>query len=219
MLQPGMTVSGVVAFDGTTPPADMSKVRVTLGPVPGIGSINGSVIPQTINDDASFKIEGVVPSKYRVAATAPASASGTTWFLKSAVVAGRDTLDSALDVKPGENVSDLVLTFGNRPTEISGRLLDRANQPAVGYTILVFSTDASTWTTGSRRTKQARPAADGRFTIPNLPAGSYFMAALTDVDFADLSDSTFLEQVAASALRIELGDGEKKRQDLKIAGL
>ena len=51
------------------------------------------------------------------------------------------------------------------------------------------------------------------------PPGTYFLAALTDVDREELFDRAFLEQVAAGALTITLADGETKVQDLKLAGL
>ncbi|OFW05898.1 MAG: hypothetical protein A3I61_06360 [Acidobacteria bacterium RIFCSPLOWO2_02_FULL_68_18] len=50
-----------------------------------------------------------------------------------------------------------------------------------------------------------------------VPPGDYFIAALTEVDQRDLGDTSFLEQVSASALKITPGEGEKKTQDLRLA--
>jgi hypothetical protein len=41
---------------------------------------------------------------------------------------------------------------------------------------------------------------------------------LTDSDPSQLEDQGFLEQRAASAIRVTLGEGEKKVQDLKLSG-
>jgi hypothetical protein len=41
---------------------------------------------------------------------------------------------------------------------------------------------------------------------------------LTDADPAQLSDISFLDQLAATAIRITLGEGERKVQDIKMAG-
>ena len=63
-----------------------------------------------------------------------------------------------------------------------------------------------------------RTQPDGRFATGNLPAGEYFMAALTDFDQNDLYDPGFLDQVVAAAFKITLAEGEKKNIDLKIGG-
>jgi len=63
-----------------------------------------------------------------------------------------------------------------------------------------------------------RPANDGVFKLTNVLAGEYFLAALSDFEMADVFKPEFLEQVAAVAMKITIGEGEKKVQDLKIAG-
>ena len=52
----------------------------------------------------------------------------------------------------------------------------------------------------------------------SLLSGEYYLAALSDYEMADVYKPEFLEQVAAVATKITIGDGEKKAQDLKIAG-
>jgi hypothetical protein len=50
-----------------------------------------------------------------------------------------------------------------------------------------------------------------------LPAGEYFIAALTDLDPDGWQTPAFLEQVASAAFKIRLAEGEKKVQDIKVA--
>jgi hypothetical protein len=83
---------------------------------------------------------------------------------------------------------------------------------------VVFATDRAAWFAGSRRVVEAHVASDGQFTIQGLPAGEYYIAALTDVNATELSDPVFLEAVVPSALRLTLADGEQKVQDLTLAG-
>jgi len=52
---------------------------------------------------------------------------------------------------------------------------------------------------------------------PETLPGEYYLAALTDFDRNDVDKAWFLEQVAAAATKITIGEGEKKTQDLKIA--
>jgi hypothetical protein len=62
------------------------------------------------------------------------------------------------------------------------------------------------------------PASDGRITFKGLAPGEYYLAAVTDVSPAEAADPAFLEQVALSAIKVTVGPGEKRTQDLKIAG-
>jgi hypothetical protein len=89
--------------------------------------------------------------------------------------------------------------------------------PAPDYFVVVFPADRTLWRPGSRRVQTARPATDGGFSIRGLPAGEYLIGALTDLDPADVHDPAFLEQVAAAGIRIQLANGEQKRQDIQIA--
>jgi len=131
---------------------------------------------------------------------------------------GRDVADAPLEVKPNEDVPGLVVMLTDRPTELSGTVVDRAGRPAPGFPIVVFSTDRAYWTIGSRRIQQARPSSDGKYTLTGLPAGEYYVCAVTDLDQAQLYDPVFLEALAAGSFKITLTDGERKTQDLKLAG-
>jgi hypothetical protein len=44
------------------------------------------------------------------------------------------------------------------------------------------------------------------------------VAAVTDLDPEERYDAAFLEQVAASALALTVGEGELRQQDLRLAG-
>jgi len=142
--------------------------------------------------------------------------TGTGWMVKSMTAAGREVL-GALEIKAGEDLTDIVITFTDKAGEISGTLLDAAGRPAPEYFVFVFPVDKSAWNPYSQRLRPPmRPASDGKFRISPLPAGEYYMAALTDFEQENLYDAAFLEQVAAAAFKITLAEGEKKVQDLKI---
>jgi hypothetical protein len=182
------------------------------------GVILGISQPQ-VDASGTFTMAGVTPGRYRLVANVPGSTPTSGWQLKSAIIDGHDTLDDALDLKPGQNVSGAVLTFTDQMGELSGKLMDSDGKPAPGYTILLFSTDRALWPTGSRRIQQPiQPASDGKYRATGLPAGEYYLAAVTDLDPQDWGDPAYMEQVAAAALKITIADGEKKTQDLKVKG-
>jgi hypothetical protein len=66
--------------------------------------------------------------------------------------------------------------------------------------------------------KNVRASTDGSFSIPGLPAGEYYICALTEYDPATASDPSFLAPLVAASVKITLTDGEKKMQVLKLAG-
>jgi hypothetical protein len=50
----------------------------------------------------------------------------------------------------------------------------------------------------------------------NLPAGEYYIVAVTDVEQGQWYDPAFLAELVGASARITLGDGEKKTQSLRI---
>ena len=91
--------------------------------------------------------------------------------------------------------------------------------PVVGDLIeTLFPTNRALWRPAARRTRPATPASDGKFKLSGLPSGEYYMAAVIDYEYTDLFDASFLEQLAAGAFKITLGEGEKKVQDIRMGG-
>jgi hypothetical protein len=135
------------------------------------------------------------------------------------MAAGRDLLDYPLDVQPGQPPPEVVLTYSNQSAELSGRLLDAAGKPLQTMSILLFGTDRAVWSRDSRRVRAPiRPADDGTFRFLNLPPGEYFLGVMTEVDPKQAGDPALLEQLAPAAIRLTIGPGEKKTQDIRIAG-
>jgi hypothetical protein len=210
-LDSGVKVEGRVVFEGTTakPPADLTKIRVTLtamrSKVPTIG-----VSPATADATGAFVFNGVTPGRYRLTAS---GAGG--WFIRSAMVDGRETLDEPMEVGRVD-VHGAEIRFTDVQSEISGDLLDAAGQPAPQYFIIVFSADKAYWAPQSRRIQSVRPANDGKFKVLNLPGGEYYIVAVTDVEQGQWYDPAFLAELVGASAKITLGDGEKKTQSLRI---
>ena len=216
-LRPGVTVSGRLAFDATTltPPVDLSKSRVSLSAVvTGAGAVLG-VPPATVDASGRFTFRGVTPGRYRITASVPGATPTTGWQQRSAVVEGRDTLDTPFEVRASD-VADAVVTFTDRPAELSGVIQDQAGRPAPDHFVIVFARDKTFWTPQSRRIQSSRPGNDGRFIFRNLPPGEYQLAALTDVEQGEWFDPAFLTRLLPASVAITIGEGEKKVQDLGI---
>jgi hypothetical protein len=193
-LQPGMTLSGRVSFEGQAalPPTDLTRVRINLsarGSQPGLDL--GGLPPAEVDATGLFKIKGVPPGRYSINANAqagqvpgvpqqPAGGRGGgagggagQWVLKSAMANGRDALDYSLVVEPNQEVSGMLLTFVDRTQELSGTIQDTMGKPTSDYTIILFAADKSFWQPQARRIQSARPGTDGKFGFRNIPAGEY----------------------------------------------
>jgi hypothetical protein len=233
-LQPGMTVAGKVVFEppvaGAVVP-EMTRVRlgiiaaVELGAAPQnanpLAAAGSSQVP--VEQDGRFTIGGVAPGMYRFnvqsvgAAGGFAPPGGPTWSVKSITFKGRDVADLPFEIKPGEDVGDVVVSFSDLTTEISGTVFDELNRPTPGFPIVVFSTNRGYWPAGQTRVRKVQPASDGKFKIASLPPGEYYVCAVTDSEIS-LTDPVLLESLAAASFKITLAAGEKKVQDLKLGG-
>jgi hypothetical protein len=145
------------------------------------------------------------------------SATTGRWWLRSAIAGGRDLLDGPIEVGAGTRIGNIVVTLTDRHTEIGGVLQSATGIPAPEYYVVVFPADRALWMPDSRRIRSTRPATDGTFSFADLPPGAYLLAALTDVEPDEWTRVEFLQELVPVAVKVALGEGEKRRQDLRIA--
>jgi len=209
----GVTVTGRIVPPIGAVATDVANVRLAAMPVDSYASLVPARVIATTRRDGTFVFDGVGPGKWRVTgASLPAG-----WTLRSAVLGGRDTLDLPFEVRLGQPIASLTVTMTNQPTEITGTVLDAAGRPTSEYSMLAFSTDRTHWTTSPRRLSgAARLSSDGRYRISGLPPGEYYLAVITDASPGELDDPSFLESLIPKAVKVVLGEGERKVQDYQI---
>jgi hypothetical protein len=227
VLQPTMTMSGrVVTGSASERRLNVALAQVTLtrsGPVGRLLRNDRPFGPRTapqIEDAAEqpFTVAGIVPGVYSLSVVVPDGPTGG-WWLESAVSDGRELLDAPLAFGTTlGSVDDAVLTVTDRRTGLTGRLQTPAGVPATEHFVIVFSADRAHWFPGARRTRAVRPATDGMFSVSELPAGSYLVAAVTDAYPDEWQRADFLGQLASFAVPVTIRAGETVRQDLQIAG-
>lgn len=220
-LAPGLTIAGRIVVDAPAALVpDLSAARIMLKPSGGgmvVMSLGGSASDGSdpvVHVDGRFTIPNVVPGRYRL--TAQIGGPGG-WTLKSATAGGRDIFDFPLEIGPNDRIGDAVLTFSNRTQEVSGTLQDASGRPAPDYTVIVFPAENRLWDS-PLRIATARPSTDGRFQLRNLPAGDYRIAALVDIAPGEANDPALLEQLVPASVVFTLREGERKVQDIRIAG-
>jgi protocatechuate 3,4-dioxygenase beta subunit len=202
-------VQGTAVFHGKGPQP------VTYGPV-RVESVEAGLAvnpaPFTV-ENGRFVLRNALPGRYRLIA-----ANTGPWFLASARIDGHDVLDEGLVIQSPRDVSQLELQFTDTPSQIAGTLVDESGQPASDYVVVVFAADRRWWREGSRRIAAGRPRSDGSFSFVNLPAGTYLIAALTDVEQDEWFAASFLEAIGPASVRINVKEGQTTQQSFRIAG-
>ena len=219
-LQPGMTVSGQVRFAGTrlTSPADPGSVRVSLAPAQAEGTVGLAPGTNRIDSHGRFTISGVTPGRYRLSATFPGSGRPGAWQLRAALVEGQDTLDVPFTVQPSQSVSGASIVFTDRAAELTGTVQNAAGGPPNEFTVILFPAEQALWLPRARRIQAVRPSSDGAFAFRGLPPGDYHLAAIDDVEAGEWFDPAFLQRLLPTAMKLTIGEGEQKVQDIRLGG-
>jgi hypothetical protein len=216
LLRPGIRVTGIVQFDGAAARPEstqLSSIAVTLEPADvrpgGAGTVRGR-----IEASGQFATMGVPAGRYFVrVAGAPQG-----WTFRGATQGGRDVTDTPMELESGD-VSGITLVFTDRPIVLSGQVQADGGSPE-GASVIVFPTDQNAWVgygSAARRLRNVRADKTGAYTVPNLPAGEYFVAAVSDKMAADWQNPEFLASLTGDAVRVRLSDGQRATQNVKVA--
>ena len=223
-LRPGLTMTGRVVFAGTaaTPPAPTAaQVRLSMALDPDPVRAATAVFPASPaaitnpKADGSFEMRGLTPGPWILTASLPGGTGPAGWWLRSAIAGGRDLLDGPIDIT--SDLANVEITLSNRHTALSGTLMGADGRPLSNLVIVAMPEDRALWMS-ARRVRQTRPSTDGKFSFADVPPGAYLLAAVTDVSDAELRTAEFLGSIASAGVKVTIGEGEKKTQDLRLGG-
>ena len=159
-----------------------------------------------------FAFDDIAPGRYFVrTATYPG------WTIKSVSVKGRDVTHVPIDAAAGEDLTGAVVTMTNAAPRLSGAVRNTDEIKADAALVIVFPTAPAEWRhTGfyPARLRHATVASNGTFMVDRLPAGDYFVAAISRTHISTWRDPAFLEKVATTASRITLQWGGQTSRDL-----
>ena len=209
-LSRGASISGTVQFQSTQLAApDPTAIRITAPPADqGQFAANAG----RVEKDGQFTFDGVPAGSRFIRATgAPRG-----WSLKSVIVAGRDVIDTPIEVRAGETIRNVSLVFSDSQTQLSGTVATERGVPVTDYTVLAFPMDQTFWRPQSRYIMTARPDQNGSYQIRGLPPGEYYMALVDPAEQGEWFEPAFLDAHRPGAARISLGEGESKNQDFKL---
>ena len=216
-LQPGVPIKGRAIFEGAQPsPAELQTLAFSLVALGSAGTALWTGGGR-VDAEGHFGFASVPPDSYQFVPRWSTTGAEDKWTIMSSTANGRDAFESPLRVDPNRPL-EWTVTFTDKPSNLTGVLQDRSGRAATDYFIVVFSSDRSHWTPGSRRVRMLRPATDGAFGAKGLPPGEYFIAALTDLEPGEWNDPALLAQLAAAAATVTMRHGETTKQDFRIGG-
>ena len=114
---------------------------------------------------------------------------------------------------------DVSILLTDDSPEIAGTARDAKGKPVHDCTVIAFSTDRRFWFPQSRRIVVRQSGEDGLFVFglaAGLPPGEYHVAALPDLGPGEQFDSVLLGELAKTAGRVRLADGDSKTVDVRL---
>jgi len=215
MLRPAIRTNGTIAFTGgaVKPTSDkLAAISVSLEAADGRTAVAGGSARGRIDPNGTFQTMGVPPGKYIVRV----QGAPEGWAFLGAMMGGRDVSIEPIEISSSD-VNGIALTFTDHPASFGGMVTTSNGAPDPGATVLLFPTESDGWAghgAQPRRIRSARVAKDGTFDIANVPPGTYLAAAVSDAIAAD-TNPKFLDALSRSATRVEIAEGDKKKQTLK----
>ena len=209
-LAPGGAVTGSLVFEAAQSSVDPSQIRVTS---PAVDP--SAFAPNTgarVEKDGTFTLDGIPAGARLIRAN-----GGRGWTLKSVTINGHETIDTPIEIRPGQTIQDVKLVFTDKTTQISGTVTNESGQPVTDYTVLVFSTDEAFWRAQSRHIMTARPDQNGKYQMRGLPAGDYYVAVVDPAVQGEWFEPAFLDQHRPGAVRVAISEGDAKTQDLRVS--
>jgi hypothetical protein len=224
-FHPGADLAGHVVFDGSAAIPEFRRLPmglVQMVPVAGVFSrfnlpnlVIGSDDPAAVAPPFKtiIRFDSVPPGRFLIVAPLPLPGG---WSLRSAVINGVDVAAIPFEINPGQQVNDLVVTFTDRTTTLSGTIKNEIGEPVFAHMLVVFPVDSRARFDGiGSRIAAVRPDSTGKFTVRSLPAGDYLVALARDLNPAAMLLEEVLNSLETGAVRVRLVEGQETVQNLQ----
>jgi hypothetical protein len=208
----GAIAHGTITTDeNTSPPGKPHQASIFARPAePDVMVMGGR---SRVNDDWTFEITEL--SDHRVL-TADL-ADSPDWTLKAVYHDGVEITDTPFEFVPGQIIDGFQVVFSRKRTELSGSITNDGGRANTDVTVIAFAEDPRRWTYASRFISTVRPNQEGRYILRGMPPHDYLVVAVRDLEPGRWQDPEFLEIIRDQAVRVSLGEGETRVQDLKAA--
>lgn len=159
----------------------------------------------------AFEFRGLRPGKYKLSARTVAGGA-----IDALTIDGSDVLDGSFEVRSEAAELTAIVRLVPALASLSGQVIVGPLGNPEDYVLVLFPSEPTLWRHGSRRLVASRPGPDGRFTMPGLVSGRYWLAAVGDFGGAEWQVSSFLERLTAGAMAVVVEPGEALVQNVRI---
>ena len=213
MLRPGFRVTGRAAFERTTNIALPQTLRAgTVESADGRPLASTTLMRGTFDENFAFSTFQLPGGRYVLRFPSPPPG----FALKSATLDGRNIANAPVSLD--RDMSGLVVTFTDRPSELYGQVRNASGIADPAATVLIVPGDVvPTATSGDPPAplRTIRVERDGSYRVTGLQPGSYLIMAVPNEATSDWQDPRILASLARLATTIKLTEGEKKPLSLK----
>ena len=210
-LAPGEELIGKLELAGDAPAGQTEKHTVRLEPA-GWGTQLGQTLPAAaeVGQDGSFHIGGVTSQKFKPVVE-PMPEDG---YVKEVTVDGKAAPDRLLDFSQGVGGSRVKIIVSRNGGQISGRILDKDGEPAVGLITVFIGTDPK-----HIDEENAARTTDGKYSFKAIRPGKYRLLA---IDLAEMlqvftgggNEEETMEKLFDAAEEIEVKEGDRISKDV-----
>jgi carboxypeptidase family protein len=209
----GVVTGRVITDEGVVP--ELPRLRVSIAerisgqPSPMILGVFGSQ-SSTVAADGAFTIKGVFGRAW-LSVTLP-----DAWTVKRVEHDGRDITGAPFEMRSGDTMSDVQVIITDKVTTVSGGLADDKGAPIADATVIVFGSNADTWTQGPRFVRATRPDQQGQWRIRGLPPGEFLAVAVDYVEDGQWNDPEYLESLRRYGQKLTLADAAAETISLQV---
>jgi len=218
-MRAGVTATGRILLDAdanqatTKPP---TSYTVAFDPATGSAHLG---MPQRLRSPDSpldeFEVVDLMFGQYFLRVTP----YPVGWIVKSISWNGRDYTGAPFDTTSASAFDNIVVTVTNAAPVVSGTVTDGQGTPAATGTVIAFPADPALWTNYGLAPTRIKPVGvsnTGAYRLATLPAGEYFLIALSGAQPMAWQDPEFFKKASALATRVSVGWSDKKSVDLKV---
>jgi hypothetical protein len=207
LSQSGANVGQVIVADagglillGGRPAVSLSEIVLSGGAPP----------PGQLNEDGTFKIEGINFGKFAL----NMNQLPQGYYVKSVRFGGTDVTHAALDFTSGAGGS-LDILLSNKSSDISGSVRSEKNDSVTGLMIALWTKDPELGS-ATNGVKTAYTDQNGSFQFKSLAPGEYYVAAWEDADAQQVQNRDLLAMFSDNDAKIKLGEGSKQSTEAKL---
>jgi hypothetical protein len=165
-----------------------------------------------VDKDGNFSIEGVPAGMHLIRPQNQVRG----WVLKSVTSGARDVTDTPFELRSGQKITNVVVTFTDQISQLTGTITNAQGNPVTEYTVLAFPADTSLWRPQARQIMTARPDQTGNYAIKGLPPGEYYVTTVDPSEQGEWFEPAYLEQHRPGASRVTLSEGDAKTVDFRV---